>query len=168
MKPHCVGLMIVMSLGWGSSGALTTIYDSGNTVDINNYLRILKERTLGAPAPLPDSAVTRLPTFFPLKTVGLSPGEVNSHDAYYPGLPNPLCVVGADQYSRAWLAANRQALTKAHAFCWIVQANSMSEVQALRAIGRGVQMLPSSGNDLITYYGIDHYPVLITQRAVLQ
>lgn len=165
-------LFIVLLFSLFSSSVLvaapTTIYDNGNTVDISNYLRILKERTTSEIAPLPGVTKSRDPSFFPLKTDGLSPARVDSYEAYFPGLPNPLCVIGSDENSRHWLEANAEALAKSNAFCWIVQAESMKDVQALRSISISIKMLPSNGRDLIEYYGISHYPVLITQRAVYQ
>ena len=165
-------LLIVLSISLLFSSDLiaapTTIYDKGNTVDISNYLRILKERTTSEIAPLPGVSKSRDASFFPLATKGLTPAKIDSYEAYFPGLPNPLCVVGSDEHSRLWLEANQEALARSSAFCWIVQAESMQDVQALRLISKKIKMLPSNGRDLIKYYGISHYPVLITQRAILQ
>lgn len=104
----------------------------------------------------------------PIRTSALSPMRIESRDAYFPNLMTPLFVVGADSVSLAWLKQWREALLKVGAVGWVVQAENAEELRAIAEAGAGLRFMAMSGDALTEVFGVNGYPVLISQRAIEQ
>ena len=83
-------------------------------------------------------------------------------------LHTPVCVIGDDALSRAWLVARNSTLKDIHAVCLIVNIEKAASLAELRALAPDVQMVPFSGQWLAQYYNLKHYPALVTAQWVAQ
>lgn len=84
-----------------------------------------------------------------------------------PGL-RPVFLIGDDSLSRSWLKLRRARLKRLNALGLVVKLTSSQQLEALRQLGQGLQMIPASGNDLAVLLNLRHYPVLITATYVEQ
>lgn len=104
----------------------------------------------------------------PIRTRTLTPQTVKSQDAYFPNLLTPVFIVGADPFSLNWLKQWREALLKAGAVGWLVQAENAEDLKAVAEAGAGLRFMAMQGDALSQIFGINAYPVLISARAIEQ
>ena len=111
----------------------------------------------------------------PVRSPGLQPGvltdtrlkpQVQARLAQ--GNPLPFFLVGSDELSLRWLAANAKTLNEIGAVGLLVQADTQEDVRRVAAAARGLSITPGSGSDLARVLGIRHYPVLITKNGFMQ
>lgn len=111
----------------------------------------------------------------PVRSPGLQPGvladtrlkpQVQARLAQ--GNPPPFFLVGSDELSLRWLAANAKTLNEIGAVGLLVQADTQEDVRRVAAAARGLSVTPGSGSDLARVLGIRHYPVLITKDGLMQ
>ena len=105
--------------------------------------------------------------FLPVHSARLTPGRVTRRVIAAPGL-QPLCLIGDDPMSRAWLKAHLTTLQQLHAVGLIVEVRSYAAVRALRASTPGLMLVPASGDDIARRLDLHHYPVLITATGIEQ
>lgn len=160
------------------------IFDAGkkHSQSMETYLRVFKKPSQFV---LPDDAASRQRiqqelldrasqhggyggVRVPIRSQTLTPQRVASKDAYFPNLMTPLFVVGADPVSLAWLKQWREALLKVGAVGWVVQAENAEELRAIAEAGAGLRFMAMSGDALTDVFGVNGYPVLISQRAIEQ
>lgn len=177
-------LALLLPLVASVSAAPRMLYDAseGASQPIDPYLRVLRK---SAQFVLPDDPATRSKiqqdllaigrkhggysgVHVPIRTSNLVPGRTTTRDAYFPNLAMPLFVVGADPLSLAWLKQWRTALVKVGAVGWVVQAENEQELRAVAEAGAGLRFMAAPGNALTGVFGIEVYPVLISERAIEQ
>ncbi len=147
------------------AGALITIYDSGNTRSIVKYLSESPPKKLGAPKVTADTyGVQR----FPLYSNRLTPGKVVSRETRLPHMNTPIFIIGNDTFSREWLDLHAAQLKKLNATGLIVTISTNEEFTAIKTLAPGVPIYPASGDDLAEQLGIQHYPVLVSNRSIEQ
>jgi integrating conjugative element protein (TIGR03765 family) len=106
---------------------------------------------------------------YPINTTKLTPKRLDQpQEGYFPRLLYPICVVGDDELSLAWLERNREHLGQAGAQCFIVSAYSAESAAPLIELLSGIPSYPADGDAIADYFGIKHYPVLITDRYASQ
>lgn len=104
----------------------------------------------------------------PIRTANMRPEKTSTRDAFFPNLSIPLFIVGADPASLNWLRHWRDALVKSGAVGWVVQAETEEELKAIAEAAAGLRLLAMSGESLPTIFGVETYPVLISERAIEQ
>ena len=120
------------------------------------------------PSDNPVTAIQAQQGWLPIRTPELQVGDVTRREAYFPNVPRPLCVIGADRTSLTWIDKNRDTLIKMDAYCWLVQADTTADLTRVAEHTQGLTVVPASGKVLVTLFGLTHYPVLITGRELLQ
>lgn len=112
------------------------------------------------------------PVKFPIVTPTLTPKAFESYPN--PTAKNgsqvsaPICVIGHDSLSIAWLNQKKDQLIEAAAMCFVVNVESAADFSQLQSIVPKLRMAPVSANWLNTLLKIQHYPVLITSEWIAQ
>lgn len=173
------------------------IHDNGNTVEIRQYLRMFEgperlqdqyrkeistrqysqssySQQESAPTtvqkddnePLPP--VSQGNSLLPIKTPEMSVGRFRTVRVENEGLPRPICIIGSDDASLAWLEQNREKILQIGGFCWLVQAESIEDLKRVKAYSKTIPVFPASGSKLAARFKLQHYPVLITEHMIEQ
>ena len=103
----------------------------------------------------------------PVRSMRLSPGDVERRVIEAPGLP-PFFLIGDDDRSRTWLRQRSLRLHELHAVGLVVNVTSAKALAALRALAPGLSLSPVAGDDLAERLALHHYPVLITATGIEQ
>ena len=179
-----MGIRFVIALLLGLAGALAqaeprVIYDSGQGVSTKTYValfttaevpefRDFSQSWLFQDLPA-QSAPAKESDIFPIRTRRLTPQRLyQEQESYFALLPYPVCVVGTDPLSRAWLSRNLKQLVAMDAQCLLVAAETAEEARALVSLAQGLMVYPANGDAIAETFKIQHYPVLITERYVTQ
>ena len=157
------------------AGALAVIYDSGDTYPLAPFLAVFDEepdqgnRPQASPTPPrpPPLGAADLERILPIQSPGLMPGRVEPRAVQRP-FARPFFLIGADSFSREWLAAHRDRLAEIGAVGMLVEAETLDDLRAIAAIAEGLPILPASANDISEALGLSHYPVLITKDGLEQ
>ncbi len=109
-----------------------------------------------------------VPSMYPIRTVGLTPGAKNPPqlDLQMP-IGRPVCLLGSDAYSFAWLRTNAAILAAGGALCYVVNVDSAATLARLRAMAPGVLLAPIFG-DVFVQAGLKGYPAIITQSGAVK
>jgi len=175
-------LLFVAIIGWMAATAQaepTVIYDSGDTVSPGQYKAILQNKHIPDFGKLwandkknkmkkSQTDMTKPANWLPVKTNELTPGKVVSRQVRYNTLVSPVCIIGSDKKSLAWIRKYHDILYKNNALCWLVSANNVADVQRTITALDGIPMTPADGNAIAKFFSIQHYPVLITQKFMEQ
>ena len=122
-------------------------------------------RTGRAPARV---APVPAPSMYPIRTEGLTQGAKNPTQLELKlPLGPPVCLVGSDEYSFAWLRTNAPILAKGGALCYVIQVDSPATLARLRAIAPGVLLAPIF-NDVFVQARLKGYPAIITQSGAVK
>lgn len=165
----------------GAQAELIVIYDSGKTRPLAPLLvpfqqessTELKQKSKPI-QPQQHLGSADLNNLLPLRSPGLSPGvlSINEGSAHLQrlaqGNARPFFLVGADGFSRQWLAENQKQLKTLGAVGMLVQAESIAEVEHMAEIAQGLPITLGSASDIAQALGIKHYPVLITSKGLVQ
>jgi len=145
--------------------ALKNLGTFGPVVDVSDYVaRVANSRE-------PTRAATELvrdETRFPIESPGLVPGEVVSAAIDLPQLATPICVVGDDDYSIAWIQTVHQTLIDHNATCVVTNVANEEAVVRIRALLTPVPVFAAAANELLDPIGVQHYPVLVSRISVEQ
>ena len=129
-------------------------------VNLGPSLPRARRQTQSTPAPIPQ--------MYPIRTPGLTlrapnPKKLNTRTL----LGRPVCLLGTDAYSLAWLRANAARFQAGGAMCCVVQVESERAFAALRSMVPNVPLAPISGQVFVEV-GLKGYPALITQSGAVQ
>jgi integrating conjugative element protein (TIGR03765 family) len=152
--------------------AMTTpfvLHDAGGTEPIAPYLAPYLEPVDPPEDPIewPTPQGLDWSDLLPVTSPNLQPGRL-AEDASLEvrarlrGLSRPLCLVGSDRQSLAWLSHHAVTLEAIGAACLAVEVPDRLAWEAVLEAGRGVPLIPVSGSDLAQQWGLSVYPVLIT------
>ncbi len=156
------------SIAWG---ALTVIFDNGNTRPLAPYLEGIQ-----APVSLPQTLrtpdVSQLSAadpeqWLPIRSPGLTPGRVQKRAVHRP-FARPFFLIGSEAFSRHWLATHRDRLAEIGAVGMLVQAETVDDLRAIAELVNGLPVLPASASDIAEALGLSHYPVLISRDGLEQ
>ncbi len=164
-------LIAVAMLPSMASGALTVIYDNGNTRPLAPYLEAIQ----GPVAPPQTLATRDVPLlgaadpeqWLPIRTPGLTPGRVEKR-AVHRFFTQPFFLIGSDAFSKRWLATHRDRLAEIGAVGMLVQAETVDDLRVIAAFANGLPILPASASDIAVALDLSHYPVLITRDGLEQ
>lgn len=104
----------------------------------------------------------------PIESEILTPGAVEARQIELPGGFTPIFLVGDDELSREWLIQRADILREMNAVGLVVQVQSEQGLNSLRNEAQGLELRPVSGDGLAERLGLQHYPVLISQRGIEQ
>lgn len=162
-------------LSWISSAraAMVVIADEGG-IDARPYLKYFEARADAALASRTSrrtaaSPVAGAATVYPVRTGTMSPGDFAPRSldpARYPG--TPLCIVGDDDRSRAWLARHGARLRELQAGCLVVNVESPERLESLRRLHPGLPMYAASGEALSRELSLFAYPALVSRGRIEQ
>lgn len=143
------------------------IHDTGRGLSLAPYYAPLKGTAAetAPPVRVPDSVADGL---LPIHTPEMSPGSVAKRPLNKPELTQPLFLIGPDARSLAWLRRHRERLIQINAIGMLVEANTLSDLQAVAAISKGLRIMPASASDIARLLGLTHYPVLIARSGIEQ
>ncbi len=158
-----------------SAQALEVILDTGEGQPAGPYLERLEgaeeptPRNTAALPPLNDAAERMLPIEPSRLRVAPLQGQPPAHvRETLRNMPRPLCLVGSDSQSLAWLEHHRVALMQAGAVCMLVQADTPEDLERVRDTAHGIPVQLSHGDDLAERLQLDVYPVLISREGIEQ
>ncbi len=158
-----------------SAQALEVILDTGEGQPAGPYLERLEgaeepaPRSRAALPPLNDAAERMLPIEPSRLRVAPLQGQPPAHvRETLRNMPRPLCLVGSDSQSLAWLEHHRAALLQAGAVCMLVQAETSEDLERVRDTANGIPVQLSHGDDLAERLQLDVYPVLISREGIEQ
>ncbi len=147
------------------------LFDSGDSVAIDKR-PVVPRSPSRASTNLPSGNDQQAPVepskILPIVTPELSFGRVEKRQVNFPQLKSPVCVIGSDDRSLAWLVEYHEQLKKIGARCILVQARTRSDLERVAKFAAGIPVLPFQGSELASYFDIKHYPVLISQRWIEQ
>ena len=129
-------------------------------VNLGPSLPRQRRQTSSSPAPIPQ--------MYPIRTPGLTlrapnPKKLTTRTL----LGRPVCLLGTDAYSVAWLRANAARFQAGGAMCYVVQVESARAFANLKALVPNVPLAPISGQVFVEV-GLKGYPALITQSGAVQ
>ncbi len=78
------------------------------------------------------------------------------------------CVIGADNFSLAWLEQRKPLLLKYHAVCYLANVSTLSEIDAVRHAAHPVPVVLTSAEALVSIFNIKRYPAIIHSNWVFQ
>ena len=187
MNPPVLIPWVIAVLCWSLSSlgfaGLVVVHDSGQTRPLEPLLSPLLSSgpQPGEPAradgTVPDAPAIQdiLDTLLPVRSPGLQSGvladtrlkpQVQARLAQ--GNPPPFFLVGSDELSLRWLAANAKTLREIGAVGLLVQADTQEDIRRVVEAAQGLSVTPGSGSDLARVLGIRHYPVLITKDGLMK
>jgi len=154
------------------------IYDSGTAISTAKYEALLsgeqmpdfRDTWIFKEMPGAIREVDKPPKeMFPITTSLLTPKVTNvNKEVYFSLMAFPICVVGADELSIAWIKKNKRHLVKNSAHCMLVEAKDLESAQELMTVMKGILVFPADGDVIAKYFKIKHYPVFITERYISQ
>ncbi len=167
VTPLLLALLLMLFSLHSMSGPLTIIYDSGNTLPIDDYKEAVQEDNGRRKSSFIHQEKGFLPAF-PLTTPTMTPNIIESKALPLPYLQTPFFIIGNDPLSKQWLTQRKVELVRLNAIGMLVEVKSLDELNAIRRLGSGLQIYPSSGNDVAAQLNLKHYPVLISSQGIEQ
>lgn len=148
--------------------AAVVVYDSGRTAPMAPYFEAFERGDQPQASPVPPAASREFRIPFPIHTPQMRVGQVVPRSL--PATPLPLTrsffLIGADAYSRQWLAARRPELERIGAVGMVVEVGSMDDLLALRRVAGSLSLTPASAAEFAKALGLDTYPVLVTPQGI--
>lgn len=159
------------------------IYDSGNAYPMSQWVDddLLEDtRTEQTPEQMAravemalDSFKTddaQLPQIFPvvpkiIRPITL-PGSKMLKDL--PTLPQPMFVIGDDDYSLQWFEANREILMQYGAVGMLTHVDSRETWEQLQRLVAPLQLYPLNADMLAQEFGVPGYPIMVTRAGFFQ
>lgn len=106
-------------------------------------------------------------SMLPVRSESITPALFNPIPANLPTM-QPLFLIGDDKLSRDWLNTRIDYLKQLNAVGYIVNIDNEATLNELLALTQGLQVVPTSADDLSQRLGIKHYPALITSTGIEQ
>ncbi len=180
--------LVALAVSPITPAGLPVIHDAGGTRPLAPlYADLLPEQVPGTiretrrsldpavnlRAPDPATALRRYDErLFPVRTPGLSPGNVASRPlpASLRQVPPPIpfFIVGTDALSTHWLITWRARLRELGASGLVVEAPDRAAFDNLVQVSGGLPLAPASGTAIARVLGLTHYPVLISREGIEQ
>ena len=104
---------------------------------------------------------------FVVSTPELTLGKVQNNPAKIEDMDFPMAIVGCDPYSYKWLDHYQESLQQKHITAMVVNCDNRQDFQKLQQAAQ-LTYLPVNGKAFIKRFGIEHYPVLITNEGISQ
>lgn len=160
-----LAVFVVSLLKPSAAYALTTIYDSGDTLAITKYHPKPIERA--ATHKPKSSDLNKLKTY-PINSPSLSPGKVALRHHSLGHLSIPIFMIGDDAQSKRWLQQRAPQLKQLQAMGIVVNVESDAHMRQLQSIAPALYMIAASAEDIAEKINLRHYPVLISNQGIEQ
>lgn len=151
-----------------ANAELKVIADLGGESAVRFYEPIQPVHTPDAPIH-PNAVPSKLreEQMLPVVSHKLSVGKVQAKSLDLAGA-SPMFLLGSDDYSRQWLAQNKEKLVSMLAVGLVINVGTFDELNALRAIAPELALLPAPADTLADRLGLTHYPVIIDDKGISQ
>ena len=176
--PEAILALVLALVASASPAGPVVLYDSGRTRALAPYLETvnvvsgatIRERLEQGNRTWLEGDGIGLPVHTPeMRSGALGQGEPSSEVLQrLKRLPQPIFLVGSDSRSLSWLSRHRRTLARHGAIGYLVEAKSEEQVEAVRAAGEGLTIVPASGSTLAPLLGLTYYPVLLSARGIEQ
>lgn len=141
----------------------------GHTKSIQyHYIEKSDPKMNGSERPIRYTPEAYYERMLPIKTASLSPGVIKSEPREFKQVIRPIFIIGSDPMSIEWLERNKPVLVENQAIGMLVEVNTVDQLKRIGQIGTGLQIAPSSGEQIAQILKIRHYPVLITSEGIEQ
>ncbi|MEA3278188.1 MAG: integrating conjugative element protein [Pseudomonadota bacterium] len=152
------------------SAELIVIYDSGETRPLGPLLEVFAADEPPVPRADPHRSnlgASDLDRLLPISSPGLTPGKVERRhlDRRF---ARPFFLIGADPFSRHWLATHREELLRIGAVGMLVRAETVEDLSAIAVLAAGIPILPAPATDIAKALGLSRYPVLVSNQGIEQ
>ncbi|MEX2257283.1 MAG: integrating conjugative element protein [Woeseia sp.] len=167
---YLTAVLAILTIVSAIAAELIVIYDSGYARPLAPLLGPLQSARKDDPSRVAEGmalGAADIEAVLPIASPGLTPGVVTGRPHTQP-FTRPFFLVGSDARSRRWLHEHRALLEDLGAVGMLVEAQSVEDIQAMRALARGLPLLPASGTDIARALGIDHYPVAVADGRIWQ
>lgn len=161
----CLMVCLCVSLPSQATTDLKVIYDAGNTRPTGIHLNESRIQLSDVPPPEIDEVSF---TQYPVSATKLSVGPVEPQAVQLPPTFQPVFIVGSDEISQQWLQLNQDRLFALRAVGILTQAESESDLKALKQQFPKLVFMPMSTDAIAQYLPTKHYPVLITRDRIEQ
>ena len=166
---------MVWGMAWGTVWAAPLVLGKEpgviSTADYEAFMqrRMTSDQPSVSPAtvPQPTQASTAPPMRFPVISKTLTPGVVQRRSLKH-GPKQPICLVGSDSRSMAWIRRYHHTLQQVGAVCLIVEAKDHRAAMKVKQALAGIPAYPASADDIAPKLGLHHYPVLLFGAGVEQ
>lgn len=103
--------------------------------------------------------------FLPVHTEKMRVGDFEARRRAT-GVVRPFFLVGADDYSLAWLIENHDRLVQLQAFGLVVEVSDAAAYRRVEAAASGLVVRPVSADLIAKHLGVERYPALITAELI--
>lgn len=176
-------MMVALSAHAAIAPPGKVIFDAGNAFPISNWVDeefygdLKKPESLDQLKTTLQSAVNNftpsqesLPQLFPIEPTFIRqvvlPGSQMLKDL--PALPQPLFVIGTDEYSLRWFDTNREVLNQYGAAGVLTKARNQTEWEYMQKLVAPLQLWPMNADALADQLGVPGYPIMITRAGFFQ
>ncbi|WP_236075122.1 integrating conjugative element protein [Marinobacter nauticus] len=108
----------------------------------------------------------------PVSSPSLSIGRVTDEEARnvpYHMVSRAMFLIGYDPVSRNWLKENRQFLASKNAVGFVVNVQTIPQMNELQSIaGEGITLQPMPGDRFAEHMNIKHYPFYLDRDGVMR
>lgn len=113
----------------------------------------------------PSSAA--LPRIFPIEPKLIKPVVLPGTQMLkeLPDLPQPLFVIGTDEYSIRWFQANRKVLEQYGSSGVLTKVRNQTEWEYMQKLVAPMQLWPMNADALADQLGAPGYPIMITKSG---
>lgn len=164
IKGCSIGILALLCCG-SALAELEVVEDRGG-IDATHYYEDFSSKPSQPSRSQPMGRVTEA-NMLPVRAERISPGMVERRPMNAPGL-RPFFMVGDDDLSKKWLEERSEALSAMGAVGMVVDVETSAALSQLRAIVPTLTLLPTPGDDVAGRLGLDHYPVLVTDKSIEQ
>lgn len=159
------------------------IFDAGTAYPVNNWVEDDFYQDLKKPESLEQlknhvemaaesfkPSKEMLPKVFPIEPELIKPVVLPGTQIIkeLPALPQPLFVIGTDEYSVRWLNANKAVLEQYGASGVLTKARNQTEWEYMQQLAAPLQLWPMNADALADQLGVPGYPIMITRSGFFQ
>jgi integrating conjugative element protein (TIGR03765 family) len=164
-----VFLLLIFSLSLGYS--LETIADfTGDTNSVNSTEEAIQKN---APSQSQEVRLLRqqikqaITNSYSVHTQDITLGRVQNREANFKYFSGAIALIGCDKPSYRWLKLRASRLSQINPNYFIINCKDKSVYDEFTK-ATGIKAVPIDGDQFHRVYGINHYPVLITKKAIQQ
>lgn len=145
---------------------LQTIATVGQTQQIGNERPPIKH-PVNTQAEIEKIVNEGLSARYKVKTPELSAGRVTTHERKDETISQPIAMVGCDDYSARWLKHYAVKFKAMNVVGFVVNCKDEAAYNQL-AQQSSISLVPINGAGYAKRFDLQHYPVLITDKEIIQ
>lgn len=137
----------------------------GRETGIKSPQEQLREAAQRTQMPTASNTPTMAGRFPVVSSLRVGVLDAHSHTL---SVARPFFIVGFDQQSAQWLAANHVHLKNINALGFVTNVNSPAQLEKLRRYAGDLTLNAIPVDDIAGRFQITRYPVLVTQESIIQ